>query len=78
VTMRDFVQTWWPLAVPLLAVAGSTVRADALIQYQGERVNYLYENGSPKAGERLAAIEATQGRIISQLDRIERKIDKPE
>jgi hypothetical protein len=72
---RSFIQTWWPVILPLLAVLGSTVRADTRLEGQTERVNYLYNNGSPAVTQRLARMEGTQEAMKAQLDRIERKLD---
>lgn len=74
--MKDFVATWWPLALPLLAVGASTVRADAMIASQADRVEYLYQKGSPVVSERLARIEERQIAAQETLARIERRIEE--
>jgi hypothetical protein len=75
VSVRDVIGTWWPVVLPLLAVAGSTVRAEAQNVYQNEQIVEIRRFGVPAANERLARMEATQENMKHQLDRIERKLD---
>lgn len=68
--------SWWPVILTVAAVGASAVRADTNIADQRERIDYLYENGSPSVSARLARIEAGQEAVTRQLDRIEDKLAK--
>ena len=75
-SVRNFVGTWWPIVLPLLAVAGSTVRAEAQNGYQSEQITELKTVGVPATNERLARIEERLEHQGKTLDRIEQKLDK--
>ena len=75
-SMRDLIGTWWPVVLPMLAVAGSTVRAEAQNTYQDRQIVDIQRYGVASSNERLARIEATQEAMKGQLNRIEQKLDK--
>ena len=73
--VREIVSTWWPVVLPLLAVASSTVRAEAQNTYQDRQIADIQLHGVSSSNERLARIEATQEQMVKQLDRVEKKLD---
>lgn len=75
-SVRDLISTWWPVVLPLLAVASSTVRAEAQNTYQDKQIADIQVHGVPSSNERLARIEATQDAMKEQLGRIEHKLDE--
>jgi hypothetical protein len=70
-SMRDLIGTWWPIVLPLLAVAGSQVRTETIVASQQIQIDNVEQNGVPTTNERLARIETKLDLLVD--DRILRK-----
>lgn len=69
------IVAYWPIILTALAVTVSAASANTRLDNVNERVQYIWDNGSPSVAVRLARIEEKQDHIDLQLDRIENKLD---
>jgi alkylated DNA nucleotide flippase Atl1 len=72
---KQSLLSWWPVVLPLLAVAGSTVRAEAQLSSHDRQIETLRKEGVPSTNERLARIEEKLDAQDHSLKRIEGKLD---
>lgn len=70
------IVAYWPIILTALAVTVSAASANTRLDNLQERVQYIWDNGSPSVAIRLARIEEKQNHMNAQLDRIEEKMDE--
>ncbi len=75
-SMRELIETWWPVALPLLAIAGSAIRTETIVGGQQVAIDRLREEGVPSTNERLARLETKIDMQNGTLVRIDEKLDQ--
>lgn len=69
--MRELMSTWWPIALPILAIAGSTVRTETIVSRQSNDIEIMRREGVPTTNERLARLETkieVQNGLLVRID----------
>lgn len=69
------IVAYWPIILTALAVTVSAASANTRLDNLNDRVDYIWNNGTPSVAVKLARIEEKQNHIDLQLDRIENKLD---
>lgn len=74
---RD-IPRYWPIIVTALGLTVSAASANTRLADLTDKVDYIWDNGSPPIATRLARIDEREEQMAKTLDRVDHKLDQLE